>query len=141
MLQQIPVQKLEAVLYKDLSANTQVINLLHFEYEIWVHLPSFCQGCRLFQIDQFLPNLGEDLEMLTSVKQEPCKPWVRVTSNLLNKDVGQHIYRLYFINSRTEDIFSLYISYIVQNDNPEKPYVYMDEARKQLESNECEVRL
>ena len=133
MLQDIPVQHLEACAYSDLGVHSVVINLLNLEYEVWIHIPSFCRGCRLFQIDEFLPENREAAAVLASARQEPGKPWIRITPHSLNISPAYHSYRLHFINCRTDDVFSLYIAYIIQDDNPEKPYVYMNESREHIQ--------
>lgn len=123
MSNDIPVQVLEACVYRDVNLHTPVINLHTLEYDTWVHLPSYARGCRLFQIDEFLPDGGEVIDF-SSVEQELGKPWIRITYGLLNISEGQHVYRLHFID-RNDAVFSLYVSYIIQNDDPDKPYVYM----------------
>ena len=45
----------------------------------------------------------------------------------LNLKSGKHTYRLMFVERYTDTDFSLYFSYIIQDDSPEKPYVYMKE--------------
>ena len=51
-------------------------------------------------------------------------PWIDIGIKHLNVDAGMHTYRLRFI--RNDDCVNLYVSYTIQDDNPEKPYIYMN---------------
>ena len=124
--QWVPIQALEACNYQDLPKNTLVINKLNLEYFLWVHIPRFANDFELFQVDEIMPNNGELIKFRYFMKREYKKPWIRITSKILNTEVGQHIYRLHFVHEFTKDVISLYFSYIIQDDNPCKPYIYMN---------------
>lgn len=67
---------------------------------------------------------GEDIS--SSVYRDNMRPWLRVPVDVLNKDIGQHTYKLHFVNIHTSLELDLYIQYIIQDDNPDKPYIYMN---------------
>lgn len=127
----IPVQSLESCTYDDISKYSKVINLNTLEYFLWIHIPEdISRNFELFQIDQVSPKLSEITNFKLFVKRDCRKPWLRITSKILDTSVGMHTYRLQFVNRCTDDVVSLYFCYIIQNDNPDKPYVYMDKDRK-----------
>ena len=127
-IQGLPIQAIEACTYQDLPKHTVVINILNLEYYLWVHIPRFAKDCNLFQVDEIMPNTGELLKFQYFMHQEYKKPWIRITSKILNTEIGQHIYRLHFVHEFTKDVISLYFSYIIQNDDPCKPYIYMNRS-------------
>ena len=127
LVKDVPVQTLEVCEYKQVHTHCEIINLHNLEYYTYLHLPETARGCRLFEIYSFLPYKEENCdELLSSVWKEPGKPWIRIDSDQLDKSVGMHVYKLSFVNLSTKDVFSLYFAYIIQNDDPEKPYIYMD---------------
>lgn len=112
-------------IYKDISKYTQVFNKNALEYITWINIPTeLCHIHRLFQVDQILPNTGE-LD-ISSMEQQCHKPWIKVPTDALDTSIGQHIYKMSFINTSSNDILSMYFSYIIQSDNPDTPYIYMD---------------
>lgn len=130
----IPVQSLEACTYDKLASNSKVFNLNTLEYFLWIHLPEdISRHYELFQVDQIAPNILELENFNQVIKRECRRPWLQVTFKSLDLSIGMHTYRLQLINKCTDDVVSLYFCYIIQNDNPEKPYVYMENARKYLE--------
>lgn len=132
-----PVIKLEACVYDDLPSNTAVLNADTLEYVTWIHLPeALSKYIELFQIDELLPYSGE-VSWLQYVQRDSCRPWISIKSDFLNMSIGQHIYKLGFINKHTNDIISLYISYILQSDHPSKPYIYMRRGEKATIDLDC----
>lgn len=122
----IPVFSTEACLYDNLNDNCKIFNSSELEYYLWIKLPSdITRDCELYQIDEILDK-PKVLDWQGFVCREENHPWLRFTFGILKQCIGMHIYRLHFINKYTNDVFSLYFSYIIQNDNPKKPYVYMN---------------
>lgn len=70
----------------------------------------------------------------TPWEHEPYRIWYKFKSELLNMETGYHQYRMSFRNNFTGDTCLLYFAYIIQNNNPDKPYYYMETARKYLEN-------
>ena len=120
------IQQLEAVPYKDLSSVTKILNYKTTEYYMWIHLPSeFNTDWTLYEVHE----LEDNREIYYNLfYRENCKPWVRFIFEALNKRPGKHIYRLHLVNKKTDDVVSLYFSYVIQDDNPAKPYVYMNNS-------------
>lgn len=59
-------------------------------------------------------------------KSELDRPWIDIDTDLLDKSVGLHTYIIRFESKLTGDLTFQQFSYIIQNDNPEKPYIYMN---------------
>ena len=117
---------LVACTYSQINLYTYVINKNAIEYETWIKLPSeFGKEFVLYEVKEISP-LYKELDFLHVIEHVCCKPWLKAISSGLNLDPGQHVYKLSFINKFNNNISSLYISYIIQDDNPDKPYVYMD---------------
>ena len=60
--------------------------------------------------------------------------WYKFKSELLDMETGYHQYRMSFKNSVTGDTCLLYFAYRIQNNYTDKPYYYMENARKYLEN-------
>ena len=132
----LPVQQLELSTYKDVIYYCKVFNLLTLDTFLWIHIPDeLSRCCKLFSIDELLPTKKSPLFQFNEfIVQERCKPWLRVRWDKLNQCVGQHTYRFQFVNRHTNDVIDLYIRYIIQNDDPKKPYIYMDRHEEDMDA-------
>lgn len=118
-----PVFKLNACKYEDLNKNTPVFNKNAFEYFLYVYIePELARNFQLFQVDELGDTLVE-VPLSFNIKKE--RNWVKILFSVLNQTPGQHIYKISMIGGCSNDVMSLYFSYIVQDDNPDKSYVYM----------------
>lgn len=104
--------------------DVHVFNKKEIEYFLYMHIPEeLSRDSNLVEVKCVDTCEVLDHELI----QRHCKkPWIRIESRLLDTSVGQHTYRFVFINTATDDVYSLYISYIIQDDNPDKPYIYMN---------------
>lgn len=128
----VPVFSLVACTFDKLIYNTPIFNQSTVEYFLWVKLPSdIIKDCELYQVDECQPN-NREVNWLNSIERDHNKPWLKITFRIFSNHVGMHIYKLSFINRYTNDVVPLYIAYIIQDDNPDKPYVYMRKS-------DCEV--
>lgn len=124
----IPLFSLEACDFDDLNLHNKVFNSATVEYYLWIHLPlNMIRDCELFQISEIAPR-NKELSWNGLVERECDKPWLKVTTSLLDTSVGSHLYKFSFVHRYTNDVVSVYISYTIQNDNPDKPYVYMNKT-------------
>ena len=104
-----------------------VINKDSFEYFIYLHIPSeIARSSVLFDVKDITSSPDTSVDYEKFFIRDCMKPWIRVESRILDLTSGQHTYKLQFINKHTDDTFSLYFSYIVQDDNVDKPYIYMN---------------
>lgn len=54
-----------------------------------------------------------------------CRAWIDVPVTSLDLSIGYHLYTVQLVNIHTNDIANLYFSYTIQNDEPEKHYLYL----------------
>lgn len=109
--------------YSDLAKHSKVINVHELDYFLWVYLNPeevrdayFCYGCELS--DNPLPTFPDTFKHAST-------SWIQIRTDHLNKEIGLHIYKFSFIDRTTGDSFSLYMNYIIQRSDQEKPYIYM----------------
>jgi len=120
-----PVLQLNACIYEDIAKNTRVFNLDQIEYYLWVRLGvDITSDCFMYEAAELDKVNGPIIFSDTFERKSPM--WIRVRTDNLNKEIGLHIYRLSFVDTVSDDTFSLFFGYIIQDDNPAKPYVYMD---------------
>lgn len=116
---------LNACVYEDLAKNSKVFNLTTLNYHLWIYLnPETVRDTYFYKASEIGPEadnskIFED----TFVRESQC--WIRVNMQYLNLRPGKHTIKLDFVERYTDTDFSLYVSYIIQDDNPERPYVYM----------------
>lgn len=123
------IQKLYAVPYNKLSYTRPIINKNIIPYFFWIRIPSlYNPDFDLYQIDELGQEVKE-LDYRKFLNRECGKPWLRINSGIFNLNAGMHTYKLSMVNPKTNDVVYLYISYIIQDDNPPKPYDYMEEIR------------
>lgn len=84
-------------------------------------------------------------EVGTNVKEhniiEHCsilkgRHWIDIPSEHLNLTAGYHLYKIVFYDNIINVDCTMYFAYNIQDDNPEKPYDYMDAIRKAQEEAE-----
>lgn len=120
-----PKFMLNACHHSELPKNTPIFNTAEIEYKLLIHLPEdISHSIEMFQLDEIVPSKGE-VNFADSVTRECRKPWLDVLSELMNMEIGYHIYKLSFIDIRTNQVIPLYVAYIIQDDNVDKPYVYI----------------
>lgn len=84
-------------------------------------LPRHMELCEIYNL-----NASEDVDFTDQVTRDEYKPWVDISSSILDLTPGQHTYRMTFqdgFGSRLNA--TCWFSYIIQENNPEKPYIYM----------------
>ena len=53
------------------------------------------------------------------------RAWIDIPVTSLDLGIGYHLYTVQLVNIHTNDIANLYFSYTIQNNEPEKPYLYL----------------
>lgn len=109
--------------YSDLAKHSKVINPCELDYFLWVYLNPeavrdayFNYACELS--DDPVPTFPDTFRRAST-------SWIQIRSDHLNKEIGLHIYKFCFIDRYTGDEFSLYMNYIIQREDQDKPYIYM----------------
>lgn len=113
--------------YSEFPQHTKIINLNQIGEWVWLKIPDdVSRDFDLFQIDEITPYTGE-VDYIGFVFRQCRYPWLGVNPHILNKDIGYHVYKFYFADTYTNDVYLLYLSYQIQSDSPERPYVYMNQ--------------
>lgn len=124
-----PVSALEAVTHDKLGSATPIWNLNEVDYYVWINLnPAYTKHARLYEVSEVITDSSNENVLAIEAFEMTSLCWVKVVSQMLNMTCGKHVYKLSFVDTMTNDTFFLFVSYIIQNDNPNKPYVYMKPA-------------
>lgn len=135
-MKEFPAFRLNAVPHHDIASASKVFSLQEFEYYLFVKVDEkFAKVYELYQVDEIVDG-AEFICNCHLWEHEPYRPWYKFTSHKLNRDPGYHIYRLSFVNTYNNDTCQLYIAYVVQSNNPEKPYMYMDKTNRKCNCDE-----
>lgn len=126
---------LEACRYDELAKYTKVFNTDECQYHLWIHLnPEDVRGCSFVEAKEIGPNANNSTIFPdTIVRTSQC--WIRVNKMWVGTSPGKHTLKFTFVDTSTDDDFSLYASFYMQVDDPEKPYVYMKETPQVFERN------
>lgn len=125
MITKDKIMSLQACRYEELPSYTKVFNSEAVEYHLWIYLnPEDVREAYFYKAEEIGPNADNSkIFPDTFVRESQC--WIRVNREYINNKPGKHIIKLSFVDRFTDADFSLYISYYMQVDDPEKPYVYM----------------
>lgn len=67
----------------------------------------------------------EDVDFTDQVTRDEHKPWIDISRTILDLNPGQHTYRMTFGKLECKLKATCWFSYIIQENHPEKPYIYM----------------
>lgn len=123
-----PVTYLDLHTLKDKLKDVKVLDKSDVPFYLYLKIPSgLSENNVLIDILDETSGQSKQIDFLDFVSRDCFRPWIRIESRILDLSHGQHVYRFQFINRRTDDIFNLYCSYIINDTNAEKPFVYMKE--------------
>ena len=110
-----------------LTSVTQVFNYKEWDpFYFWVELPrNIASKFQFYQLDKCEDASFQMIDIEDCWMREGYRPWIRFISSIFDKSVGMHTYALRFVDVQTHDTYNLYIRYINQVDDPDKPYYYM----------------
>ena len=127
--------ELDAVPHKDVALYSKVFSAQEVEYFLFVRVSAeIAHHFTLYQVDE----IRDDAEFVCPKdlwEHDPGRMWYRFNSAKLNMETGYHTYRLSFVNTYTNDTMILYIAYVIQNNNPDKPYMYMNKENRRCNCN------
>lgn len=120
------VCKLLAGNYSEISSNVKLFNTNELTDYLWIKLPNrYSRPFNLIELDSIQPESCSVDITDDSVFKENI--WVKIPKDKLNLSAGNHVYRIKLQSVYSEDtVVMLYFSYIIQDDNPDKPYIYMN---------------
>lgn len=118
---------LVATKHDDMFRYRKVFNLTEIDYYLYVKLePPLASIWYLYKVEEKMKD-GSLVELPISsgevVRQSPT--WLKFQTNFIDTSVGLHVYKLTFVHTVTNIVATLWFSYTIQNDNPDKPYIYM----------------
>ena len=123
---------IEACTYKERASATVVINTKTLPDYMYIHLPVECTHLDMIKMTEITNQSDESSEDAEAFRKDdiikyPDHPWARINSKVFNWLPGKHMYKLSFTvpSILSKNVTNYYISYISQEDNPEKDYVYM----------------
>lgn len=120
---------LQACNYASIPSNTHVFNKYEIDKYVWIKLPDCMPSSyKLYDIWEIVPN-----KSVVKYEDNMCRDcnrlWLKVNTSIISLDSGIHIYQLKFVDVYTDNIYLLYVGYIIQDNNPDKPYIYMKETK------------
>lgn len=125
-----PENMLTACSYKDLYKHTPVIHKNTIEDYILCEIPTECIDLTLYEFRNISGRLNEELNIYKTIIKEPNHPWLKISSKVLDLDSGKHQYKMKFIGPCLREPVIYYLSYIIQDDYPDTPYIYMKREAK-----------
>ena len=92
----------------------------------YLKLPSYVdREFVLYQVEQLEPDIS-DVDISAYVEDCCCSHnWLDISVCGLNLSQGYHKYIICFINKFTNETYSLFFAYIINDDHPDKDYIYM----------------
>lgn len=113
---------------QELSLHTEVFNLADIPEIICVKLPdSMPRDMELSGIYDLTNN--KDVEYSDYVTRDEHRPWIDISTSIMDLSVGQHVYKMTFSKLGIRLTATCWFSYIVQDNFVERPYIYMTESR------------
>lgn len=110
--------------FDDLYKYGKTFNLQNFGPELHVKLvQNIYRDFRLYNI--YNVDTCDEISKYFH-REETMHPWVDIAVDLLDLSIGLHTYKIEFVNSITGDVYYQYFSYTIQDDSPDKPYIYMN---------------
>lgn len=108
-----------------LSSNTFTYNVQDFSDVVCCKLPDdMPRDCELTDIYCLESDLH--LDFSESIYRDGHRPWIDISKGLLDTSIGQHTYKLTFTHSLDDCILCCWFSYIIQDNKPDTPYIYMN---------------
>ena len=123
---QLPEFIIPAVTMKEVASHCVVFPISFVPEFVYVKLPAeLVYDSDIVGFYEIGPMHQHGTLVPETATREELKPWLKIPSSSFGSDIGKQIYRITFQQRGTGRTFELYFSVNVQNDNPEKPYVYM----------------
>lgn len=91
---------------------------------VWIMLPDHALDFSVLRIHE----LGSDDDIEIILREGHT---IKISGGKLNLEPGLHQYRIELSHHITHDTMHLYFQYIMQSDNPDKPYLYMNRKEKE----------
>ena len=126
---EFPSFRLDAVPHAKTAFASELFSKYQIEQYLYIRVPVYiAREYELKYVDEIKDRaipLEPDSEGIPLWEHDSRRIWYRFLSRMLDMETGYHNYRLTFRNKTTHDTCLLYFAYTIQNNDPEKPYIYM----------------
>ena len=114
--------------YNEAIIHSEVINVGELQDSIWLKLPDdMAKYLTLTGVSSIgFENNGTSIDITDKVTRITNRIWIEIDKSVVSFDPGFHMYQLVFDDSGTGSILNLYFSYHIQDNNPDKDYIYMN---------------
>lgn len=121
-----PYFLLSCVEENDLPMVTKSFNKSGISNCLYLNLPVCVPlNYNVYELKQVSPSVN-DVDVSIFVRKSCFNLWVDVSTDGLDLSPGMHKYRIGLVNTQTTEVCFLYFAYIVNEDYPDKKYVYMN---------------
>jgi hypothetical protein len=121
----------------EIPLHTVIYNAKDFSEIVCIKLPpQMPRDMELTEIYNL--NSSEEVDFTDFVTRDENRPWIDIQASILDKSIGQHTYRMTFSRLGCKLSATCWFSYIIQDNNPEKPYIYMDRSEDSGDSGSSE---
>lgn len=108
----------------EIPLNTKIYNSKDFSEIVCVKLPpQMPRDMDLYGLYNL--DTSKEVDFTDFITRDENRPWIDIKSSILDLTVGQHTYRMTFAKDTCRLKATCWFSYIIQDNNPEKPYIYM----------------
>ncbi len=119
----------------DLMRYTNVFNIQELSEVFCIKLPDdFPRHLNLTEIYYLNDDVVLDFEDFVSRNEH--HPWIDISKSILDTGIGRHIYRLSFKEPGSIFSISCWFGYIIQDNHPETPYIYMHREENDDDSSD-----
>lgn len=124
--------KLIADTYCNLSKVNKVFNLHELDNYLYVYIqPDRTRSCILQDLREVNFEESSGSESQYNIVEIVSASWIRIHYSKLDLTTGMHVYKLSFNDPVFDEMLNLYFSYTIQNDSPDKPYIYMNRSKSE----------
>jgi len=117
----------EVVKYPDLNRVCNVFNKNTIDDYFWLHLPCETTKMEFHKLFNISGKNKVEIDTTDKLGRENDHPWIRINSSILDTTVGKKLYKIQLMDVQTDEPYNYYFTYIIQDDNPYTPYVYMED--------------
>lgn len=114
--------------YNEAIIHSEVINVGELQDSIWLKLPDdMAKYLTLSCVNSIgFETNGTAIDISDKVTRETNRVWMEVDKSVFSLEPGFHMYQLVFDDSGTGSILNLYFCYHIQDNKPDKDYIYMN---------------
>lgn len=107
-----------------------MFNLQSLDYLIHIHLPQDKMHYKaVYKVEELSP---QSRVLIESVDYHIDHLWVDLHSDTLSKEIGLHKYAIRLVDTKTNDTTTFFTQFILQDDHPETPYIYMNRNKSEV---------